>query len=167
MSIPILTTKKIDKYSKDEYGLWETAIISPEAVATDDISESIYSVPILLCHTSPVQLHNSSEDRDKETISASLDIADKSIYNWICVDDTVGAFRSWSIYGESGSIEWYFETVFTSTDTVVLFKRVYPSVDIQILDLLHIDSFTDTLSMSSFHGIDAMFIPYKNGSATT
>ena len=94
VSIPILTKKTIDSYSKDEYSRWETEIISPRAVTTNDISESICSVPILLCHTPPVQLHNSSEDKDKETISGVLDIADKSICNWICIDDTVGAFRS-------------------------------------------------------------------------
>ena len=103
--IPILTTKTIDKYSKGEYGRWETAIISPTAVTTDNISESICSVPILICHAPPVQLHNSLEDKDKETISAGLDIADNSICNWICINDTVGEFCSWSIYGESGSIE--------------------------------------------------------------
>ena len=94
VSIPILTKKTIDKYSKDGYGRWETSFKSPTAVTNNDISESICSVPILLYRAPPVQLHNSLEDKDKESISAALNIADKSIYNWICIDDIVGDFRS-------------------------------------------------------------------------
>ena len=98
-------------------------------------------------------------DRDKETVSTALHIAAKLICNWICIDDTNGAFRFWSIYGKCGSIEWCFETIFTSSDTAVLFQILYPAVDVQIFKFLYIDLIIDTLCVSSIHGMDTMFIP--------
>ena len=49
VSIPVLTMKTIDKYSKDKYGRWKTAIISPTAAKRVSIyiykSSDIATVP--------------------------------------------------------------------------------------------------------------------------
>ena len=121
VSIPILISGAIDNQSQDDYSLWETSGVSSVDKSNQVISESICSVPILLYHTPPVHLGNLPCDRDKETASTALHISDKFICNLICIDNTNGVFRSWSIHWECGSIEWYFETTFISSDTAALF----------------------------------------------
>lgn len=69
-------------------------------------------------------------------------------------------WRKW-IYGVE------FLPILTSSDTAVLHKILYHTVDISILNLLHIDTLVDTIPDSNIHGIDAICIPYNNGPVTS
>ena len=43
---------------------------------------------------------------------------------WLCINDVVGSFTTWSRPGENGSIEWEIINIFVSDTATTLFELI-------------------------------------------
>ena len=144
----------------------------PAAVATvvqEPVSappDSVCSVPILLCHASPVVPPIVSLEGDGSYLSRSLQVADDTIFNWLCVNYVCGSFTPWSRYGRSGSISWNIVKIFTSKHATLLFQCLYPEITVNIFGLSPSTDILHHISNTKICGVDIMFIPYLDGLLT-
>ena len=161
-SIPILTTKSINKFSTADMD--NTASI--ERHPTDSTVPTICSHPIVL-YTSPTLLNSAiPPPSDGGVCAYSMTVANDSISRWIFLDDVCGSFRSWETYGASGSVVWDFKHIFMSLFSKQLFAILYPLTPCYTLTNDLTASLLKYIGDVSVYGFDAMFIPFVSGSVT-
>ena len=113
IDIPVLTTKTIAACRTSVITINDRALVVIPTTHPSSSQDTIHSVPILL-HYIPDHTHSSTTLDEEETARPLLRIAQNSICTWVCIDDVLGSFLSWSKYSSSGSVEWNIINVFTS-----------------------------------------------------
>ena len=83
---------------------------------------------------------------------------------WLCINDDVGSFTTWSRAGDSGSIEWEVMNIFVSDISASLFALIYPSMKYTITQAL-VQTITSLMKTNVYRsGMDSMFISFVHGS---
>ena len=99
--------------------------------------------------------------------SQSIEVDNISVCNWLCLDDVLGSFYSWSIYGCAGSVEWNFLNVFADVTNTTLFHALYPGIHTDKLFINNNTTFSKLVATHDIIGMEEMFIPYSNGTLTS
>ena len=124
-------------------------------------SDTIHSVPIMIHHSPPQGLSFTFVDNE-ETACPLLKIVQDTICTWVCVDDVLGLFLSWSKYGNYGLIEWNIVNIFSSVEKSHFFTTLHKNAAFNIHD--NCDIFSQLSLVDSIYRMYALFIPYSSGS---
>lgn len=78
---------------------------------------------------------------------------------WLCINDVVDAFTTWSCSEDSGFIEWDVHNIFVSEVASALFQLIHPKLTFTLAPVLA-KKITSLMTLDfDPSGMDSMFIP--------
>ena len=164
---PILTSSLISSTSIPDIDASSTALVHLCTSTTQIIPNTyLHSVPVLLT-IAPSGCVNTCIEGNGISPSPTLLVADSTICTWVCVNDILVSFISWSLYGDSESVDWNIVNYCTCNADAALFKILHPGAKSYILSSFTDDNISHFMHTVHIYGWDSVFIPYRTGNITT
>lgn len=139
------------------------------SVQTDDTvttvsRTNISSVPILFYSSRIISSAVVSPRKDTHIVPSFQPASHAVGKQWLCINDVVGSFTTWSRTGDSMLIKWEVKNIFVADVASSLFQLIYPSIKYTTTSAL-VPTCTSLMS-TEFHpfGMDSMFILFVHGS---
>ena len=92
--VPIISPDAIASTATTSIPVSVNAITTTYMPIAAPVISPLCSVPILLCHSPPVDIGDVSLENDGSDLSATLQVASNSFFRWLCLEDVIG-FSLW------------------------------------------------------------------------